>query len=206
MKQKDKGFTLIELLVVIAIIAILAGMLLPALNQAKEKAKQADCTSKLSQIGKAFFQYAMSYDDYYPTTTAAKAKNPAWSGGESNTCLEKLRSQDLLTDPKGYLCPSVSAIEPAKMNKELQKDNVSYNWVDGLMGASATISPVCADGADNHGDGAVTGRFVRGDGSVGVANSNGKLNWFSITSELKVNGSSTPNYSFKKSTTISGGK
>ena len=79
MKQKDKGFTLIELLVVIAIIAILAGMLLPALNQAKEKAKQADCTSKLSQIGKAFFQYAMSYDDVYPTVN--KYTNLSKDGG-----------------------------------------------------------------------------------------------------------------------------
>ncbi len=199
MKQKDKGFTLIELLVVIAIIAILAGMLLPALNQAKEKAKQADCTSKLSQIGKAFFQYAMSYDDWYPTTQTTSKPKPKWLAADSYKALDTLRSQDLLTDPKGYLCPSASGPKQADPNKELKKDNVSYNWVDALMGGNATISPVCADGSDNHSS---TGRFVRGDGSVGVANSSGSgtsNGWWKITSDLKVESTpNTPAWSYKQ--------
>ena len=175
MKQKDKGFTLIELLVVIAIIAILAGMLLPALNQAKEKAKQADCTSKLSQIGKAFFQYAMSYDDWYPTSSKTLT-DPKWMAASSVDSLDLLRQQDLLTDPKGYLCPSKSGITAGKSTDSLATGNhVSYNWCDGLMGGNATISPVCADGSDNHSS---TGRYVRGDGSVGVANGTASKKWY----------------------------
>ncbi|MBO5667547.1 MAG: prepilin-type N-terminal cleavage/methylation domain-containing protein [Lentisphaeria bacterium] len=67
-KVKPYGFTLIELLVVIAIIAILAAILLPALNSARERGRSAACISNLKQLGTSLNMYLQANDDLLPAT------------------------------------------------------------------------------------------------------------------------------------------
>jgi prepilin-type N-terminal cleavage/methylation domain-containing protein/prepilin-type processing-associated H-X9-DG protein len=89
--MRRSGFTLIELLVVIAIIATLAAILVPVFGKARDKARQASCSSNLKQIGLATKMYMSDYDSTYPLRTVCDGANvywstwlplPAWSGWE----------------------------------------------------------------------------------------------------------------------------
>ena len=120
-----KHFTLIELLVVIAIIAILAAILLPTLNSARESGRKSSCVSGMSQMGKAFITYSGNTEYLIPYSKVAPSTLKtgsivAWTGYFATY---------LNVNPNTFACPTLQPVLPEKYKQYQQNYQSSYGDV-----------------------------------------------------------------------------
>ncbi len=139
---KHSCFTLIELLVVIAIIAILAAILLPALNSARERGRSADCMSHFKTVSTYNIMYLGGNDDMLPPNggTAPSGFNVTWLDRllvPNNVGMEIVKCPSFITDKTGAEACNVSAA------------TLKTNWETGVSGYGSAITYYSQMGRNN---------------------------------------------------------
>ena len=141
--RKRKGFTLIEIMIVISIIIILAGLLMPAFNRARNQAKRVECINNLKNIGIGIHSYAMDTDGSFPGNLAVLITD-AYLEGDQSVLLN---------------CPSAGAVY------DYDGANYTIATANSIIGISS-----CPTGSSPHG-GTNPYNILYGDGHV-ASNSN----------------------------------